>query len=108
MGIFPYSYDYTYQNGRLIRVVIKIGHPGTDLYYTEILFEHNYDNNGRRISTNETHNHMGKRQYTRTYNSDGTLQKVVYGDYEGYPKSGSTSTYTWENGKSTINEDDFG
>jgi hypothetical protein len=104
LGVHPVSYNYTFQNGRQIRQVMKAGHPGE---YIEVIFDHNYDNNGRRISTTETHSVVGTRKSTRTYNSDGTLQKIVVSDYAGYPNTGSTSTFTWENGKSTLNDDDY-
>ena len=101
----PASIDYTFQNGRQIRQVLKISYPGDN--YIEVIYEHNYDSNGRRISTDETHNLVGKRKLTRTYNSDGTLQKVVASDYSLYANTRETFTFTWENGKSTQDIDDL-
>ena len=105
-GEFPIIYDYTFQNGRLIRQVIKVGNHGAP-GYSEVKYEPEYDSNGRRTTTTETHSIVGTRKYTRTYNSDGTLQKVIAGDYAGYANTGFTDTYTWENGKTTFNFDDF-
>jgi hypothetical protein len=105
LGVHPLAYDYTYQGGRLIRVVLRMGNPGVG--YIEIKYESNYDNNGRRTTTTETHSMIGTRQYTRAYNSDGTLQKVTAEAYSGYPTTAFTQTFTWENGKTTVNFDDY-
>ena len=47
------------------------------------------------------------RKFTRTYNSDGTLQKVTTDGYAGFQHTNYTVTYTWENGKTTVNTDDY-
>ena len=105
-GTFPITYDFTYQNGRLISHVHKMSDPSDPSYRIEITFEPKYDSNGRRTTTTETHSLVGVRQFTRTYNSDGTLQKVTTNGYTGYPTTGFTQTFTWENGKSTVNFED--
>jgi hypothetical protein len=104
--IIPLVMEYTFQNGRLIRQIIKSGNPGGN-GYGEIKYEQNYDASGRRTTTTETHNLMGTRIYTRTYNSDGTLQKVSTDGYAGSTNTGFTITYTWENEKTTSNFDDY-
>ena len=74
MNTTPWSYDYTFQNGRKTLQLMKIGD-------TEITLEFNYDGNGRRTTTSETTNYgtqVFTRVFTRTYNSDGTLQKVTF------------------------------
>ena len=106
IGEGPLIYEYTFQNGRLIRHVMKIGNIGAP-GYVEDKFEPEYDSNGRRTTTTETHSIVGTRKYTRTYNSDGTLQKVIADDYAGYANTGFTQTFTWENGKTTVKFDDF-
>lgn len=96
----PSTYEFTYQNGRRVRAVLRIGS-------SVATFENNYDNNGRRTTTTETLSAAGTQQYTRTYNSDGTLQKITATGYSLIPNSGSTETYTWENGKRSFNDDDY-
>jgi len=105
-GTFPITYDFSYQNGRLISHVQTMIDPNDPSFSIVITFEPKYDSNGRRTTTTETHNIMGKRQYTRAYNSDGTLQKVNADGYAGYPTTGFTQTFTWEDGKSTVNFED--
>jgi hypothetical protein len=105
----PFSINFTFQNGRQIRQVVTQSSPGVP-GYVQMTLDHNYNSNGRRISINETTitgTMQFTRQYTRTYNSDGSLQKTVVGDYDGHPNTGYTHTFIWENGKSTMNEDDF-
>ena len=102
----PLTFDFTFQSGRLTRYLIKSGSPGSN-GYAEIKYEQNYDSNGRRTTTTVTDSSLGTRKLTRTYNSDGTLQKVTADTYAGYPNSGFTTTYTWENGKTTWNFDDY-
>ena len=103
-GTSPVTYDFTFENGRKTLEIQKFGNPGEDGYMS-VTFEFNYNSSGR-TTTNETHSLVGKRQFTRTYNSDGTLQKVTTGGYTGYPTTGFTQTFTWENGKTTVNYDD--
>jgi len=103
-GTSPVTYDFTFQNGRKTFEIQKFGTPGTDGYMS-VTFEYNYNSSGRTTTT-ETHSLVGKRQFTRTYNSDGTLQKVTTGGYTGVPTTGFTQTFTWENGKTTVNHDD--
>jgi hypothetical protein len=97
------SYDFIYQDGRLIRHVIIIGGSST------VTYEPAYDSNGRRISGTETHSYAGTRKYTRTYNSDGTLQKVDISNYSVTGTNARTYTFIWENGKTLVNYfDDYG
>jgi len=94
--------EYTFQNGRKTREVLTSGDQTNDYVY-------NYDSQGRRTSVTHTFTSSGfkgSRQIVRTYNTDGTLQKVTY------PLSFSDNTtitrsFTWEDGKKTVNEDDF-
>jgi len=106
-GTSPITYDFSYQNGRLISHVQTMTDPSDPSYLIVVSFELKYDSNGRRTTTTETHNIVGKRQYTRAYNSDGTLQKVTADGYAGYPTTGFSQTFTWENGKTTVNLDDY-
>ena len=93
--------DYTFQNGRLTREVLTSSS-------VIIQFDITYDNNGRRRTTTETHSLLGTRQYNRTYNTDGTLQKVTYPNgYSGSDNTTITEEFTWENGKSTQDGDDL-
>jgi len=94
--------DYTFQNGRKIREVIKtFTNP-----YTESTHEYNYDSNGRRTTMTETHNLYGTKQYTFTYNSDGTLKTVTY-PYGYTDNRMVTREYSWENGKLAQNAEDL-
>jgi len=88
--------DYTFQNGRKTRDVVK-DYSGIVLQQ-ETLREYSYGSNGRRTTTIQTIN-GNTLQYTRTYNSDGTLQKVT--------SSSITITFTWENGKPPHDFDDY-
>jgi hypothetical protein len=97
--------DYTFQNGRKTREVLTSTSGFTPM---NVRYDYSYDSSGKRTATVETHSITGTRQYTRAYNSDGTLQKVTY-PY-GYNNSDNrtvTKTYTWEKGKSAINDDDL-
>jgi len=96
-----YTFDYTFQNGRKIR---EVQTTTVGVASVTITFEQKYDANGRRTTTTETGTN-GTRQYTRTYNSDGTLQKVTFPHWTD--GSTITYTYTWEDGKTTQDEDDF-
>ena len=97
--------DYTFQNGRKTREVFKTTsgfEPAT------VQYDFNYDNAGKRTTTTETHSLTGTRTYTRTYNPDGTLQKITYPfGYNNSDNGTVTKTYTWEDGKSTANIDDL-
>jgi len=96
----PYTYTWTFQNGRLIRHVQTYDN-------FVITYEPDYDSQGRRTTTIETHNVLGKCQYTRTYNSDGTLKRVDVTNYSNFPLTkGHIEIFTWENGKTTYNDDD--
>jgi hypothetical protein len=97
--------DYTWQSGRKTREVwtATIG-PLTQVSQ----YDYAYDSNGRRTVTTHSHATLGSKKSTRTYNADGTVQKVVEeADYNN--PSGGTITYTfvWENGKEFVNYDDF-
>ena len=97
MGETSISYTWTFQNGRLIRYVQS---------YTggESIFEPKYDSQGKRTTTTETHNTLGTCEYTRTYNSDGTLQMVSVSNYSLFPATkGRTETFIWEDGKTNNN-----
>jgi hypothetical protein len=94
--------DYTFQNGRKISQIQKTMVTGMGVVQ-QMEYEFSYDANGRRTKTVMTS--MGITvEYTRTYNSDGTLQKVTYNDGDGVKK---THTFTWENGKMAFNWDDY-
>ena len=88
--------DYTFQNGRKTREVVK-DYSGT-VMQSETQYEFNYGSNGRRTTTVQTINGKST-QYTRTYNSDGTLQKVI--------SPSTTITFTWENAKPPHDFDDY-
>jgi hypothetical protein len=98
------TFDFTFQNGRKIsqkQVVYSGGAMSLQLQS-----EFNYDSNGRRTKTIITPLIGKVVEYTRTYNSDGTLQKVNFiGGEDG--NTPITMTITWENGKSTVNMDDI-
>ena len=99
--------DYTFQNGRKTHEVLtSLSSVSQEIVTIE--YDITYDNNGRRSTTTETHSSLGTRKYTRTYNSDGTLQKVTYPyGYNGSDNRTVTNEFKWENGKKTWNEDDF-
>jgi len=67
-----------------------------------------YDSNGKRTITTETQkvngSTIGTRKFTRSYNADGTLNKVTFpwGPLDPTPV---TMTVTWENGKKAVDED---
>ena len=90
--------DYIFQNGRKTREVLT-SDLGTDK--TVVQTDYNYDSKGVRTSATETHSVLGKRQITYTYSADGTLQKRTYTEYNSTKMI--THTYTWEDGKSTVN-----
>ena len=97
--------DFTFKNGRKISEERKYSF---GLSFTVSKYEHEYDNKGKRTITIETHSELGKRQYTRTYNSDGTLQKVTYPiGFGGTDNTIVTNEFIWEDGKKTWDEDDF-
>ena len=106
LGEHPITYAYTFKNGRLTFHEERIGDPSEGSYIV-VTFEPQYDNNGNKSITTETHSLLGTRLYERTYNSDGTLQKVVVEGYKGYPTTAFTQTFTWENKKTTVNFEDF-
>jgi len=99
-GTHPITYEMTWESGRKIRQVMKIG-SGSSLVV--VTFDISYDSNGRRTSTTETNSTIGERKYTRAFNSDGTVQKVTVDPYPGYPSTGFSQTFTWENGKTPVN-----
>jgi len=104
-----HTVDFTFQSGRKTREVEKIHSFVNGVTADqEIQRVFSYDNNGRRTTTTETSTgtQNGTRQYIRTYNSDGTLQKVNYPS--GYnDNTPVTITFTWEDGKSPHNFDDY-
>jgi len=93
------NWDFTYQNGR------KTGIKETDGTIINV-YEYSYDSQGRLTQTSETTYYNEKfvhsRTFNYTYNSDGTLQKVVYPSLDENPTT-ITKEFTWENGKSTYN-----
>ena len=102
-GEQPIKYDYTFENGRRTLYVVTL--PDSKVVNK---YEHIYASNGTRTKTIETSYYndilMSTREFTRTYNSDGTLQKVTY---QNGDNAIITLTYTWENGKTNVNYDDF-
>ncbi|MDR2586570.1 MAG: hypothetical protein LBC84_10220 [Prevotellaceae bacterium] len=94
--------EYTFENGKKIREVAK-DNSGT----VTQLFEYKYDNSGRRTTTTETdYSPPNTRQFTRTYNSDGTIQKVTYA-YGYGDNTLVTITFTWENEKPPFDNEMF-
>jgi hypothetical protein len=90
--------DFTFQNGRKIREIeILKDASGATIQVTQR--DYNYDNRGKRTTTNITINGVSSQQ-TRSYNSDGTLQKATH-------SSGGTIEFTWENGKPPNDFDDY-
>ena len=89
--------ECTYENGKRILEVFSINGA------TPSQYSFNYDSNGRRTTSTYTVYGSGEvytMTYTRTYNSDGTLQKVTY-PYSFTDNTTVTQTFTWENGKTT-------
>jgi len=104
------NFEYTFQNGRKTQQVMN-NICGT-YYIQKTQWNHTYDSNGRRTKINETfsasingNSQTDQREITRTYNSDGTIQKITYPQYVTHRTI--THTFTWENGKTTFNYDDF-
>ena len=98
-----WTYDYTYQNGRKIRQVMKVGDLTND-------YEFIYDSQGRCTGSTETTSYSGQfiggRKFTRTYNTDGTIQKVTY-PYSSTDNTTVIQTFTWENRNTKMNYADF-
>jgi len=92
--------DYTFQNGRKVKQLLSTA--ASEILVNTMEWTFSYDGNGRRTKTLSTPTTGIATEYTRTYNSDGTLQKVNY--INGITQM--TVTFTWENGKSTVNWDD--
>ena len=99
-GTVPVTYDITWQNGRQTRQVMKMRSGSSSITVT---WDINYDSNGKRTFSTETHSTAGVRKYTRTYNSDGTVQKVIVDSYSKYTGTGFTQAFTWESGKIAVN-----
>jgi len=98
--------DYTFENGKKIRAVHKFDIPGVVLT-TYFQYDYTYDSQGRRTKTTLTSMPDGlSTQSTRTYNTDGTLQKITR-PIDATDNTPVTETYTWENGKSPHNPDDY-
>jgi hypothetical protein len=101
---------YTFQNGRKTRQVTTL--TSIDGSVTVQQLDFNYDAQGRRTTTDEinTPNRgdvIGLRTFTRTYKTDGTLEKVTYPSDYTATSGTNTDTFTWENGKTTMNFDDI-
>jgi len=65
------------------------------------VFTYNYDSQGRRTTTIGTvYSESGifSTTYTRTYNTDGSIQKVTF-PLDGFDPTPVTLKYTLENGK---------
>jgi hypothetical protein len=96
--------NFTFQNGRKTRELMNMGGGVMNE------FVYNYDSQGRRTTTIHTlyssASVIGSRQFTRTYHADGTLQKVTY-PVSFVDNTTVTKTFTWEDGKTTVNDDDF-
>jgi len=95
--------EYTYENGKKIREVCYMD--GVEIYN----YASNYNNNGRRtttILTSYTEAGVLTMTYTRTYNSDGTVQKVTY-PLSYVDNTPVTETFTWENKKTNSSFDEF-
>jgi hypothetical protein len=100
------THEYTYQNGRKTRETQKI-YVGATLAQS-IQYDFNYDSNGRRTTVVMTPSAGISVTTTRTYNSDGTLQKITWPHYgASSPNATMTKTITWENGNSSANEDHY-
>jgi hypothetical protein len=85
-------HTHTFENGRKVK---------QEFYSSGTLnktFIFSYDGSGKRTKTT-----VGQVEYVRSYNTDGTIKDVVY------TKNGKnyTITFTWEDGKSTENPDDY-
>ena len=97
-------HEFTYDNRR--KISQKYYQEGQSAY-GELTY--NYDASGRRTTTDLKYysfdpNMVLSMTYTRTYNSDGTLQKVTY-PYSFVDDTPITVTFTWENGKTTYDFD---
>ena len=95
-------WEYTFENGKKIS---QKYHLEGNSDYGVLTF--NYDGNGRRTTT--VLNYYGgdillTMTYTRTYNSDGTVQKLTY-PVNFVDNTPVTVTFTWENGKDAIGFD---
>jgi len=99
---FPVTIDFTFQNGRISRLVLSL-----DNGFSVTTHEFAYDSNGKRTTMTETteiksYNMVESRKFTYTYNPDGTLQKVTFPNgLNGRDDRPCTYKYTWENGKKT-------
>ena len=95
------TFSFTFQNGRKVsqkQTVTVLG-----VLAQEINTEFQYDANGRRTKTISTPISGVKVEYTRTaYNPDGTLKTITVSGGQSF-----TITFTWEDGKSTVNMDNI-
>ena len=95
------TFSFTFQNGRKVsqkQTVTALG-----VLAQEVQTEFQYDANGRRTKTISTPLIGAKVEYTRTaYNPDGTLKTITVSGGQSF-----TITFTWEDGKSTVNMDDI-
>jgi hypothetical protein len=96
--------EYTFENGKKIREVLM--KPGGGSWQNQ--WEYSYDSNGRRTITTMTNSSYPSNpmKFTRTYNADGTINKVTY-PIDLIDDTPVTETFTWENGKTTVDEDIF-
>jgi len=95
------TFSFTFQNGRKVSQKQTVTAMG--VLAQEISSEFLYDANGRRTKTTSTPRVGEKVVYTRTaYNSDGTLKTITVSGGQSF-----TISFTWEEGKSTVNMDDI-
>jgi len=95
------TFSFTFQNGRKVSQKQTVTAMG--VLAQQINTEFQYDANGRRTKTISTPSVGTKVEYTRSaYNSDGTLKTITVSGGQSF-----TITFTWEEGKSTVNMDDI-
>jgi hypothetical protein len=95
------TFSFTFQNGRKVSQKQTVTAMG--VLAQEVNSEFQYDANGRRTKTISTPRVGVKVEYTRTaYNPDGTLKTITVSGGQSF-----TITFTWEDGKSTVNMDDI-
>ena len=95
-------FEYTFKDGRKTFEKYSSGYS----IYIERTFE--YDEKGKRTKTTETQSvngsNVGTVIHTRSYNSDGTIDKITY-PLLSSPNLLVTQKFTWESGKKLFDED---
>jgi len=94
------AFDFKFENGRKISQHQVVTVMGT--VAQELQSEFTYGANGRRTKTVVKPKTGAEVTYSRTYNPDGTLQKVTVSGGASY-----TMNFSWENGKKTVQMDDI-